>query len=273
MGLPALARDEDYLRQELDKLSERLKRLEEPTGTSAVSLVERVDKSLATVDSRIDAGVIARSYSKSDVDNKIANPGNINASGNITASGTVQGNVGRFNGGLYSNDARNFVVQSNYAASWIDINGHFGISPSTRRYKRDIEEWVGEDVEKILALRPVKYHLDIPERRILQYDEEGQVITDENGDPVIITTYPAFRDEDDAPMRTGFLAEDLIDAGLEELVVFDRDGLPASINYAEYVVVCQLALRWLNERRIEQEKELSLIRSAIINAGIPISAS
>src|SRR5690606_21911567 len=98
-------------------------------------LVEQVRQAIVNIGPAVTAYLVAGFTTGS-----MSASGSITAAGNVTAGGQVQGNTGVFNGGLTSLSARSFVVATNYAASWIDVNGRFGISPSTLRFKTDIVE-------------------------------------------------------------------------------------------------------------------------------------
>lgn len=253
----------DQLAQSIQDLSNRLSELERPDQTQLVGLVAKVRAALEDLSEQVQIEIAANSYTKTQIDTKITSPGAITPT-TVTASGAVQGSTGRFDGGLYSTDARNFVVVTNYAASWIDINGHFGISPSTLRFKKNIESWTPEQVEALLDLEPRTYRLSIPPRVIIRLNEEdGTWVLDDNGYPVVDQVIPGHEDPDDAPLRHGFIAEELVEAGVGFLVVRDDDGLPVSINYAEFTIVQQAALRWLNEQRKQHDARLLALEALV----------
>ena len=102
--------------------------------------------------------------------------------------------------------------------------GMLSRSTSGQRYKRDIEDLV-VDVAHVLALRPRTWR----DRLEVEHDPDSK------------TRYP------------GFIAEELVDAGLGQFVVFGPDGVPDSIAYdrltAALVPVLQDQQRQLNELR------------------------
>lgn len=151
--------------------------------------------------------------------------------GGIGTSGPVSGLTGTFNGGLFSTDARNFVVVSSYAACWIDINGHFGISPSSLRFKTGIVTWVPseERLRSLLSLRGV----------LFRYIWE----------------------EDDDKRQLGWIAEELIEVGWPEFIFYDAEGLPQGINYDRVTVALLELSKW-------QQRQLDEINGRLSAAGL-----
>jgi hypothetical protein len=202
-----------------------------------------------------------------------ATVGQINASGGITASGpvvaggAVSGTTGTFNSGLYSTNARNFVVVSNYAASWIDVNGHFGISPSTERFKKDIVPWVEADPENVFGVTPVKYHLRIPDRYMPVVDEANVPVIDPLTGIQEQRLIEGYEEAATDKLRTGFIAERLVELGFEENVVFDEQGLPVSINYAEWVVPLQMGIRHLRTLVKTQQAQIDALSLRVSKLG------
>ncbi|KRC60923.1 hypothetical protein ASE14_08155 [Agromyces sp. Root81] len=159
--------------------------------------------------------------------------GDLGATGKLSAQGNIE-----HNGQIYSPGTRNRTVSTNYASVYSGDGGWMGIPPSSRRFKTEIQPWQ-EDAARILGIMPVTYRLksDVAELG------------------------------DAAPVRVGFIAEDLIDAGLEEFVPTNIDpdsddfGLPISINYEFYVVALQLVVR-------HQSEQMQDIHTRLAAAGI-----
>ena len=112
---------------------------------------------------------------------------------NIGVAGSI------FNGGMTP-------VVSGHVAVYRDGSGRLGVSPSTRRAKKNIAAWK-PDLQALLALQVVTFHY-----RASLFDE---------GDPA--RTAP--------PLEVGLIAEDLAALGLHWLVYLDEDGLPAGVHY------------------------------------------
>lgn len=190
------------------------------------------------------------------------------SAGAVSSSGSVSGTTGTFNSGVYSTDARNFVVVTNYAASWIDVNGHFGISPSTERFKKDIIPWVEANPEAVFGIVPMKYRLRIPDRWMPIVDEQGDPVIDPDTNKQEMRLIEGFEDLPNAKERIGFIAERLVEAGFEEAVVFDEAGRPVSINYAEWVVPLQMGMRWLHTEWAKQKGQIENLTLRLDAAGL-----
>ncbi|CNL18553.1 Uncharacterised protein [Mycobacterium tuberculosis] len=107
------------------------------------------------------------------------------------------------------------AVTSSYVAVFRNGDGRIGISPSARKFKKDIT--------------PRTYTLDDLHRiRVVSYRLRSWVFGDE-----------------DAPVDVGVIAEELIDGGLSEFVVFDDEGKPLSVHYERLALVAIGALQEL----------------------------
>lgn len=192
--------------RELEGIKRRLSELEIPTGTSMNSLVAQVQEAIAAIGTTVNAWLEANSYTASEIDAKIASPGDI-APGNVTASGEVTGNQGTFASGLSSPGAYNTLVTGGgaYRATWQHETGYYGYAPSSRRFKTDIESFVPDaaTIEALKSLRVVmfRYYARPP------YDQAQQ------------------------PQVYGLIAEEVHDLGLTWLVDYDEDGLPFGVRY------------------------------------------
>lgn len=129
------------------------------------------------------------------IDERVANPGNINP-GNINASGalTAQGFVTL--PGILNH------TNNNFRTATVGDNGEVGISSSSARYKQDIETFEITEAEfRAINARRFRYKSDVEARG------------------------------DDATADVGFIAEELVAAGITEPVFYDPDGRPEGINY------------------------------------------
>lgn len=165
-------------------------------------------------------GLDASKITSGTLGRPVNSPGTVVAAGDIGCSGRLQ-SVG----------SRNFQTTSNYVSAYMDGGAYFGYAPSARRFKTDIKPWQ-EDVVKLLGIEPKMYRL------VADVEQFGE----------------------NAAWKIGFIAEDLVEAGLEELVPTELDedspefGLPITINYEFYVVVLQMIARD-QERRIRALEE------------------
>lgn len=126
-----------------------------------------------------------------------------------TAGGTITGTL------FMPNLA---VVTSSYRAMYLNGDGRVGVTPSARRYKKDI--------------RPKAYALsDATALEVVNYRLRADVYGSA-----------------DAPYEVGVIAEQLIDAGMSEYVVFGGDGQPESVAYERLALVALGALREVSDR-------------------------
>lgn len=188
-------------------LRRRLDELEAPTGTSMGSLVAQVQAALADLSTQVASEISAQSYTKTEIDAKIASPGNISpgtvtASGAVASSSTVSGTTGTFNSGLKSTDvySHDLTYGGGYTATWCHSDGTLGTVPSSRRFKQDI----GPNGLDLTAL-------DRAEVVAFRYKAAVENLGDA------------------AEWVVGGIAEQFVDAGLEHTVMLDDEGLPYSI--------------------------------------------
>lgn len=99
-------------------------------------------------------------------------------------------------------------------ALYVSNGGAYGYNASTIRVKQDVSD-ADLDVDAILSINP-KYF-----RYIEAVEEQGEA----------------------APFEVGFIAEDLVEAGLSKYVFFDEDGLPKGISYEFYVTALQAVVK------------------------------
>lgn len=195
-GLGPLIRD-------LDELKRRLSELEIPTGTSMNSLVQQVQEAIANIGTTINAWLNANSYTKAQIDNLVANPGNINP-GNVNASGNVSGQRGTFPVGVNSTGVYNTLLTYGgpYSSQYVHQDGTMGYVPSSARYKQDIAS-AALDPAVIRQLRVVTF------RYIAAVENLG----------------------DEAAVEIGLIAEEVDALGLTWLVDYDVEGLPMGVRY------------------------------------------
>ena len=105
-------------------------------------------------------------------------------------------------------------------------NGLMARMTSSRRYKENIRDW-GADPEAVLALQPRTWQASNP--------LEG---------------------DDPEAWFVGFVAEEVHDLGLTELVQYDEEGKPDALHYATFSVAQQAVLR-------KHEEEIADLRSRI----------
>lgn len=214
---------------ELTEIRRRLSELEIPTGTSQNSLVAQVQAALANIDATVAAAIAANSYTKAQIDSKIANPGTI-APADVNASGQITSGPSST---FVSTYARNNSVVTSYVAAYIQSDGKFLATPSSVTRKRDITTYDGGDWR---AIRTVLYRLRA--RYILDLMNDG--------------------DGSSVPFEVGVIAEELVAAGFPELVVFNASGRPQTVHYERIGVVAIAAAQELDSRLAVIEEKLGI---------------
>lgn len=132
-------------------------------------------------------------------------------------------------GSLFNPSANTPVASSWVALAMQTGDGRYGIQPSARRFKKNIGTHVYTD-EQLDAF------LDFLDRTYqLRASIEGTA---------------------DGPWNLGWIAEEVVDAGFADLVVFDGDGQPLSINYSQAVVPLHAAARRERDARLTLEQRV-----------------
>jgi hypothetical protein len=212
------------LTSEIRKLWAAIRDLSRPTGTSVASLVDQVQAALANITSTVQDAIAANSYTKTQIDSKIASPGdiapgNVIASGNVTSSGQVQSNGAP----LKSLPSHDYTVQSSYVATWTDGDGTIGTSPSSVQAKVDLTAWSSDDVAKFLdTVTPYwgRYVWDDPASPMKVFVTAEDVASAGLGTDVAPTV------DRDEPMNIGTP---------DDPVLIDP-GKPWTVNYSQLVV-------------------------------------
>lgn len=115
----------------------------------------------------------------------------------------------------------------------IGDNGTLATSTSSRRFKQNIEPMLF-DIDSVLSMEPKQF------KYIALVDEMG---------------------ENDAPLSVGFIAEDAVDAGLNEFVHYDANGEVFAFDYANYVIALQAVARYQSSQIIQLSDRLSILES------------
>jgi len=123
------------------------------TVTTLRDLVAQVTATLADINATVAAAITANSMTTAAIQNLVAHPGAVTATGIVTADA-----------GLSSLDVRNRLLSSGYVSVYADSTGRLGYVPSslkvktiTKAYTADLEDW--------LAVAPqVFYYNDDDER-------------------------------------------------------------------------------------------------------------
>jgi hypothetical protein len=129
---------------------------------------------------------------------------------------------------------RNRTLTTGYAGMWIDSSGVMGIVPSTRNMKKNIHDW-DIDVDALLSISP--------------------------------KTFLYKTEDDNARIHIGLIVEDLLEAGLDEIIIYkeDDDGnvIPQGIEYSLLAVPLLSALRNQNQRIKSLEERLTKLEDKV----------
>ncbi|KJL37040.1 hypothetical protein RR49_01152 [Microbacterium ginsengisoli] len=147
--------------RELQSIQRRLDELETPTGTSVNSLVAQVQQAIANITATVTAAIDLNSYTKAEIDAKVASPGAITPT-TVTASGamsatdvTASGQVSSNGAPLKSQPSYNYPVATSYKGAWIDgATYQIGYSSSAGVTKTGLTAMTADDVNRFLSLTP-----------------------------------------------------------------------------------------------------------------------
>lgn len=236
----------------LGETQRRLAELETPTGTSVNSLVAQVQEAIANITSTVTAAIAANSYTKTEIDTKIASPGAITPT-SVAATGALSGTTlttsgdTQVGGQLRAPDAVTNVITSPRYSMWIETGtGRLGNTSSSRRYKQDIAD-AQIDVDAFLSVVPFVFHYIAEVRKRDDPTFEEYV----GPDYVVADEY-------------GLMAEDLHAAGMTPWVYYDAEGRSDSVNYTMLVVPLLAAARAERAARERVEEELRALTERVL---------
>lgn len=136
-------------------------------------------------------------------------------------------------GGINSYGARYLTITNGPATAAIAADGVFGIAPSARRFKQDIQDWTptAEQLAGILAIR----------HRLFRYVAEVERLGEQ------------------APLEHGVIAEELLELGLDWLVVFDSEGNTLSVHYDRMALALLVVAQDQEQRLANLERRVALL--------------
>lgn len=209
--------------RQFEEQARRLAEAETVTGTSMNSLVQQVQEAIAEIGTTIDAWLNANSYTKAQIDNLVANPGNI-APGNVTASGQIYAA-----GKLRSASVWGNILSVDYRVVYVsNPTGELGHVPSSLRYKT--------------CVKPAQLDLDAVLGLELQTFKYKQAIE-------------AYGSVEAAPTELGLIAEEVDAAGLGYLVYRGESGEVDGVAY-ERLALPLLAIVQYQQRQIDELRAL-----------------
>lgn len=129
---------------------------------------------------------------------------------------------------IYTPHGRANPVVTSYVSAYINSDGRIGATPSSARFKQDIQTW-SPDQQAILALQLVTF------RYKAAVDELGE----------------------DAQVEVGLIAEDLHTLGLTWLVVYDEHQAPFSVHYERLALALLPVIQSHEQRLTALEQKVS----------------
>jgi prepilin-type N-terminal cleavage/methylation domain-containing protein len=117
---------------------------------------------------------------------------------------------------------------SNAANMYVHSNGLFYRSTSSRRFKKDIQDYVG-GLDKLDLLRPVTFYST---------------------------------SEEDKRLHAGFIAEEVEEAGLSEFVSYDEEGKPDGIHYSHMTALLAKAMQELKNENQALKDRIAQLEAA-----------
>jgi hypothetical protein len=119
---------------------------EDLTNNTQAATIRTLQQVVGNLQEQVAAAIAANSYTASQIDTKIASPGNVSSSGDISAAGRVSSNGAP----VTSQPSHNFTVTTGYVACWINGDGQFGTSPSSASAKVDLTAFTSDDAKRFL---------------------------------------------------------------------------------------------------------------------------
>jgi hypothetical protein len=242
----------DYLRwlpDKLEELSRSIRALQTADGTQTFNAVDKVKQLITDFRAELDEYLSTLDvYTKAETDERIGStPGGVTVNGDLSATGnaSITGNAsavdvnasGRVTStaAIRSMGSRTLVVATDYAGLWVDgATGDIGISPSSIRFKTDLEQWQ-PSIERLLLLRAVLFRYD----------------------PMMLGNMSP-----DAPKQLGFIAEELEALGFHEFIFYEvldtGERVPQGINYDRLSVALLVLAQHQDERIRHIEDHLGL---------------
>jgi len=223
----------------LERIEARIRTLQMFDGTQNTRAIEKLQQLVADLPGQITTAIgmllttaALHVAGNAQIDGTSTTNGSAGVGGNLSVGGTAGiGGVLTANAGVASTDAKTRVLVSGWSSLWIDPAGRMGQSPSSRRFKQDIEQ-VDLDVDAILSLTPVQFRL------IVAVAELG----------------------DDARIEVGLIAEDL-EPIAPWAVFYDADGLVQGINYDRLVVALLAVLKRHHTQLLNHEDRLAALEA------------
>lgn len=228
MGYDEINKTRDYIAQRTSTVTPITKG---GTGATSAATARTALGAAATAHTHTPSNISAGTFGNGIglvTNQPIATTVSMNAGNGIGIGGTGRGIDGAGNATLGVINANDINSSTGYnrnvsgggvRAAYFAADGRLGTTSSSRRYKRILRE-IEADPLAILDLAPQLY----------QYNWA----VDEYGDGAFI--------------EAGLIAEDLHEAGLEWLVIYDKDNRPDGIHYERVAMAVLIATKYVWEQ-------------------------
>ena len=211
-----------------------------PNGSGRLSLGDGIVSTKSSGPTTIEAGSLVRLTGDNEIDLQAGGTGNSQVhmqSSRIDTTAPTSIVFGTGGGGdlALSSDSTNPLLRSravmnrtySYAANmYVTTSGILGKSTSARRYKTDEREIAPAEYADELLSIPFKSWLDKG-----QLEQQAELKKFREDNPYCPTPEYLADVEDGPPRHVGAVAEDFIDAGLEQFVTFDQYGRVDGLQY------------------------------------------
>ena len=148
----------------------------------------------------------------------------------------VGGSTGSFvNERAYSTSNDWAALGRTRKSAWLDSNGTLGNAASSSREVKQQINPTSYEYDKIISIEP----------KTFKYNEAVEIMGE------------------NAPLELGFIAEDLHDAGLTELVYYKEDGSVEGLDYTKFAVVTQQIVREQHRMIMELKDEIEELKSRL----------
>lgn len=149
----------------------------------------------------------------------------------VAGTATIGGNT-TIGGWINAIDTHGRTLSTGYVSVYVDSSGRYGISPSAKKFKQNILPRT-YTLEEIAKIQVVSYRL--------------RAAVKEHGDA--------------ARVEVGVIANQLVDAGFPEFVIFDSAGEPFTVAYERLDLVALIGVQLLTG-------EITSIKARLDAAGI-----
>jgi hypothetical protein len=225
-------------------------------GSQFVRLYEKMQALIAEIGTTVTNIVNTITYTRTEIDTQVAGKADLaHTHTQDQVSGTWTKNVDNGTtgevrtGDLYAAQAPGYNIGGTRLTAWLEVaTGRLGYASSSRRYKTGI---VDADIDpvKVLSITPKHF----------QYMAQLQ---ERERRAALPSPYRDWNPDYQVTVESGFIAEDLADAGFGAPFTFTRDGVTEGVEYSMWPVAQQAALRWLADQNADLQRRIEALEGA-----------